>query len=129
MMAARNRPRAGMIKDDPADAHEERNMWNQILTDVKRLKQINAKAADISNQIVELEAAIAKVDPETGKGRSASFHQILASELLVRLYPFQPLLGPSCKMMRITATSNSNSAYPAIRSFFSSALLRSLYCV
>lgn len=69
-MAARNRPRAGMAKDDSADAHEERNMWNQIVTDVKKLKQINAKAAEISAQIVELEAAMAKVDPETGKGRS-----------------------------------------------------------
>ena len=69
-MAARNRPRAGIAKDDSADAHEERNMWNQIVTDVKKLKQINAKAAELSVQIVELENAIAKVDPETGKGRS-----------------------------------------------------------
>ena len=108
-----------MIKDDPADAHEERNMWNQILTDVKRLKQINAKAAEISNQIVELEAAIAIVDPETGKGRSASFQQILvASELLHKLYPFQPSVGPSCKLIRFTPTSNSNSAFLAFPLFF-----------
>ena len=70
MMAARNRPRAGIAKDDSADAHEERNMWNQIVADVKKLKQINAKAAEISTQIVELEAVMARVDPETGKGRS-----------------------------------------------------------
>lgn len=86
MMAARNRPRAGVSKDDSADAHEERNMWNQILTDVKKLKQINAKAADISNQIVELEAAIAKVDPETGKGRSAP-----PSLALSNAFPLVPL--------------------------------------
>ena len=70
-MAARNRPRAGNSKDESADAHEERNMWNQILTDIRKLRQINLKAAEISDQIVELEAAMAKVDPETGKRRSA----------------------------------------------------------
>ena len=76
MMAARNRPRTGIVKDDSADAHEERNMWNQILTDVKKLKSINARAADISNQIVDLEAAITKNDPETGKRRSASLYSV-----------------------------------------------------
>ena len=122
MMAARNRPRAGMIKDDPADAHEERNMWNQILTDVKRLKQINAKAADISNQIVGLEAIIAKVDPETGRGRSASLLQTLASGPLHRNYSLWPFSGSSYKEIRTTAPSVSNSAFTAIRSsfFFSS---------
>lgn len=75
-MAARSRPRAGMVKDDSADAHEERNMWNQIVTDVKKLKQINAKAAEISAQIVELEAAMAKIDPETGNGRFDRFQSI-----------------------------------------------------
>ena len=74
MMAARNRPRAGIAKDDSADAHEERNMWNQIVTDIKKLKQINAKAAEISTQIVEQEAAMARVDPETGTGRSPVVH-------------------------------------------------------
>ena len=57
-MAARNRPRGAIIKDDPTDAHEERNMWNSIVTDIKRLKQINAKAAEISAQVVEIEAKI-----------------------------------------------------------------------
>ena len=94
-------------------------MWNQILTDVKRLKQINAKAADISNQIVELEAAIAIVDPETGKGGSASFQQILvASELLHKLCPFQPSVGPSCKVIRFTHTSNSSSTFSTFLLFF-----------
>jgi SAGA-associated factor 29 len=50
-MAARNRPRA--LKDD--DAHEERNMWNQILNDLKRCKSINSKAAEITVQIREAE--------------------------------------------------------------------------
>ncbi|KAL8823426.1 MAG: hypothetical protein Q9191_005866 [Dirinaria sp. TL-2023a] len=57
-MAARNRPRAAIIKEDPADAHEERNMWNSIVTDIKKLKQINAKAAEISTQVVDIEAKI-----------------------------------------------------------------------
>jgi len=54
-MAVRNRPRAALVKEDPTDAHEERNMWNQIVTDIKKLKQINAKAAEISAQIVDVE--------------------------------------------------------------------------
>jgi len=54
-MAVRNRPRATLVKEDPTDAHEERNMWNQIVTDIKKLKQINAKAAEISAQIVDVE--------------------------------------------------------------------------
>ena len=40
------------------DAHEERNMWNSIVTDIKKLKQINAKAAEISTQVVDIEAKI-----------------------------------------------------------------------
>ncbi len=55
-MAARSRPRAGMTKEDPADAHEERNMWNQIVNDLKRLKVIHARATEVSNAIVEMEA-------------------------------------------------------------------------
>lgn len=54
-MAARSRPRSALVKDDPTDAHEERNMWNQIVTDIKKLKQINGKAAELSAQIVEME--------------------------------------------------------------------------
>ena len=68
-MAARNRPRTGIAKDDSADAHEERNMWNQIVTDVKKLKQINTSAAEVSARIVELEEAMTRIDPETGKSR------------------------------------------------------------
>ena len=57
-MAARNRPRGALMKDDPTDAHEERNMWNQIVTDIKKLKQINTKAMEISTQIVEVETTM-----------------------------------------------------------------------
>ena len=63
-MAARSRPRAALVKEDPTDAHEERNMWNQIVTDIKKLKQINAKADEISTQIVEIEKSM-------GSGRLA----------------------------------------------------------
>ncbi|KAL8924692.1 MAG: hypothetical protein Q9172_002594 [Xanthocarpia lactea] len=59
-MAARNRPRAGPLKDDIADAHEERNMWNQIVNDLKRLKAIQIRATEISKAIVEMEAKMAE---------------------------------------------------------------------
>lgn len=59
-MAARNRPRAGPMKDDSADAHEERNMWNQIVNDLKRLKTIQTRAIEISKSIVEMEARMAE---------------------------------------------------------------------
>lgn len=86
-MAARNRPRAGVAKDDSADAHEERNMWNQIVADVKKLKQINAKAAEISIQIVELEAAMAKVHSETGTRMSIYSSFTLHFGFSVSRYP------------------------------------------
>ena len=57
-MAARNRPRGGASKEDPADAHEERNMWNQIMIDLKKLSVISAKAKDTSKAIVEKEASM-----------------------------------------------------------------------
>lgn len=55
-MAARNRPRGPPQRDDAADAHEERNMWNQIQTDLGRLKIINAKAKEVADQIIKMEA-------------------------------------------------------------------------
>lgn len=45
-----------MTKEDPADAHEERNMWNQIVNDLKRLKVIHVRATEVSNSIVEMES-------------------------------------------------------------------------
>ncbi|KAL6715416.1 hypothetical protein ACLMJK_006377 [Lecanora helva] len=58
-MASRNRPR-GFAKEDASDAHEERNMWNQIVTDVKRLKTIHARAAEVAKLQVEMEANMGK---------------------------------------------------------------------
>lgn len=57
-MAARSRPRPAFVKEDPTDAHEERNMWNQIVTDIKKLKQINATAEKISARIIEVEKTL-----------------------------------------------------------------------
>ncbi|KAL8696191.1 MAG: hypothetical protein Q9201_007781 [Fulgogasparrea decipioides] len=59
-MAARSRPRSGPLKDDSADAHEERNMWNQIVNDLKRLKAIQARATEVSTSIVNMEATTAE---------------------------------------------------------------------
>ncbi|KAL8677830.1 MAG: hypothetical protein Q9186_005775 [Xanthomendoza sp. 1 TL-2023] len=59
-MAARNRPRSGPMKDDSADAHEERNMWNQIVNDLKRLKAIQTRATEVSKSIVEMEGRMAE---------------------------------------------------------------------
>ncbi|KAI4164440.1 MAG: hypothetical protein LQ342_002087 [Letrouitia transgressa] len=60
-MAARNRPRGGPIKEDPADAHEERNMWNQIVNDLKRLKTIQVRATEVSKTIVEMESNMSRL--------------------------------------------------------------------
>ena len=59
-MAARNRPRNGLTKDDPTTAHEERNMWSQIVTDIKRLRTTHAKAAEVAKAQVEMEAKMGK---------------------------------------------------------------------
>lgn len=59
-MASRNRPRIGPLKDDSADAHEERNMWNQIVNDLKRLKTIQTRATEVSKSIVDMEARMAE---------------------------------------------------------------------
>lgn len=55
-MAARNRPRGAFVKDDPTDAHEERNMWSQIVTDIKRLRGTHARASEVAKLQVNLEA-------------------------------------------------------------------------
>ena len=54
-MAARNRPRGGLVKEDLSDAHEERNMWNQIVTDIKKLRTTHARAAEVAKLQVEKE--------------------------------------------------------------------------
>ena len=59
-MASRNRPRGAFVKDDASDAHEERNMWSQIVTDIKRLRVTHARAAEVAKMQVDLEAKIGK---------------------------------------------------------------------
>jgi hypothetical protein len=54
-MAARNRPRGAFAKDDLTDAHEERNMWSQIVTDIKRLRTTHARAAEVAKLLIEME--------------------------------------------------------------------------
>ena len=61
-MASRNRPRGAFVKEDPSDAHEERNMWSQIVTDIKRLKATHARAAELAKQQVELEGRMGKCE-------------------------------------------------------------------
>lgn len=58
MMAARNRPRGAPIKDDLSDAHEERTMWNTIVNDLRKLKQVHSRAAEVAKLQVDLEAKI-----------------------------------------------------------------------
>ncbi|KAI9812893.1 MAG: SAGA HAT/Core module component [Pycnora praestabilis] len=55
VMAARSRPRNGVVKEDPPDAHEERNMWSSITGDLTKVKSINARAAEVSKAIIEKE--------------------------------------------------------------------------
>ena len=59
-MASRNRPRGAFVKDDASDAHEERNMWSQIVTDIKRLRVTHARAAEVAKMQVDLETKIGK---------------------------------------------------------------------
>lgn len=63
-MASRNRPRGAFAKEDASDAHEERNMWSQIVTDIKRLRATHARAAEVAKQQVELEAKMSKCEYE-----------------------------------------------------------------
>ena len=57
-MAARRPPRNG--KEDRDDAHEERNMWDQILRDLEKCKAINNRAKEVSRLIIEKEEKMAK---------------------------------------------------------------------
>jgi hypothetical protein len=59
-MASRNRPRGAFVKEDASDAHEERNMWSQIVTDIKRLRATHARAAEVAKAQIELEAKMGK---------------------------------------------------------------------
>ena len=66
-MAARNRPRGTFVKDDLTDAHEERNMWSQIVTDIKRLKITHTRAADVAKLQVEMEAKMGNCKLHSGR--------------------------------------------------------------
>ncbi|KAI9680692.1 MAG: SAGA HAT/Core module component [Caeruleum heppii] len=56
-MANRSRPRGPPTKED--DTHEEeRNMWKEIVGDMKKLKGLNVRAAEVSKLIVEAEDSI-----------------------------------------------------------------------
>lgn len=48
------------MKDDASDAHEERNMWSQIVTDIKRLKMFHTRAAEVAKLQVDMEAKMGK---------------------------------------------------------------------
>lgn len=61
-MAARNRPRGGLPKDDVSDAHEERTMWNTIVNDLRKLKQVHTRAAEVAKLQVELEAKMGRCE-------------------------------------------------------------------
>ena len=59
-MAARNRPRGSLVRDDAPDAHEERTMWNTIVNDLRKLKDIHTRAAEVAKEQVELELKMGK---------------------------------------------------------------------
>ena len=61
-MAARSRPRNGAIKEDPADAHEELSMWDQIEKDIKKCSAIQKRCREVSKQIVEMEEKMGKCE-------------------------------------------------------------------
>ena len=72
-MAARNRPRSGIPKDDASDAHEERTMWNTIVNDLRKLKQLQVRAAEVAKQQVDLETKMGKCKP-------TSFHVMICEK-------------------------------------------------
>lgn len=85
-MAARNRPRGAFAKDDSADAHEERNMWSQIVTDIKRLRTTHARAAEVGKLQVELEIKLASCKSLCGMISLHTVHNsAMASLLFIRL--------------------------------------------
>lgn len=61
-MAARNRPRA-VAKDD-ADAHEERDLWSRIVTDLKELTRQSKRIKEVTDEIASVEA---KVETDGGE--------------------------------------------------------------
>ena len=77
-MAARNRPRNGGFKEDSADAHEEKSMWEQLQRDLRKCAQIQNKQKENSIKIQEMEVTI-------GKSESLYFlSELLMYELVIR---------------------------------------------
>lgn len=62
-MAARNRPRNGLAKEDRDDAHEERSMWEQIIRDLEKCKTLNDRAKEVTALILEKEEVVKKCKP------------------------------------------------------------------
>lgn len=69
-MAARNRQRNGQVKDDQ---DEERNLWNQIITQVKQLQKVHVRATEISRLITSAEK---EMSIDEGKHRYVSFQSL-----------------------------------------------------
>ena len=59
-MAARNRPRNGGMKDDRDFAHEERSLWESIIRDLEKVREINIKAKTTSLAIIDKEEKMGK---------------------------------------------------------------------
>jgi hypothetical protein len=63
-MAARSRPRQHQ-KDDSTDAHEERNLWLQMLADLKKLRTVNQRAIELTTEICKEEERMGDDDGES----------------------------------------------------------------
>ena len=61
-MAARNRPRGTLVRDDLPDAHEERTMWNTIVNDLRKLKEVHARAAEVAKLQIDSESKMGKCE-------------------------------------------------------------------
>ncbi|KAI9705063.1 MAG: SAGA HAT/Core module component [Candelina mexicana] len=79
-MAVRNRPRGLPSKDDHFEAHEERTIWNDVLREMKKLKALNTRAADVSRQIVETEKSMASEKEHAPSVAEIDFLQALYRE-------------------------------------------------
>lgn len=63
-MTTARKPRGGMAKEDPNDAQEERDMWSKIVSDMKKLKGIQARAKELTQQILVEEERINDLEGE-----------------------------------------------------------------
>src|ERR1700753_3907688 len=76
-MSARARPRQN-AKEESGDAHEERNIWLAVVTEIKKLRAVNQKASEISTDICQDEE---KMTAESGM-TFQSFMTSLTSKLI-----------------------------------------------